>query len=324
MLNKIIVWRVAYMFQGTQNKKISNRTIGIEVHKYTEITEISKDLFEDCFSLILLSKGKVCGKINNRKYTFYSPVVLCFSNKDEVDFIESDSRTEMYVISFDPVVLNQSLALDVIHSTDYTDLCEQHHFIQLKPFMEARPEHKCFVLNQKSTQSYINRILKLEKNLTLQNDTFWHCRARSELLIIMYFIENIVLNYKIKSQDSIMPKDLTDIICYINENLSKQITLKHLYEKFYINANRIESLFNVHFGTTLRQYIRDKRLEKAKECLRFTDLSNKNIAALIGFSTPQNFCKFFRSMTGTSPDAFRKEQLAKKSEDPQLRKTANN
>jgi len=186
--------------------------------------------------------------------------------------------------------------------------------------MEKEVSRKCFSINQQSAQSYLNRILKLEKYLTEKKDSFWYFRARSELVVLLYFIENIMLNYMSKKQKDIIPTEFANIIKYIDEHISETITLKFLYDNFYINANKVEELFNIHYGTTFRKYIREKRLEIAKDKLRFTSLSNKSIASLIGLSTSQNFCKFFKSMTGTSPEVFRKEQVAERSEEPRLKK----
>lgn len=94
------------MFQGTQDKNSCARIIGIEVHQYRGEQELNNYLSGDCFCLVLLSKGKFCGEINEQQYTLYSPMIICFSHLDKVECLKSDRSAEIYMISFDPIVLN--------------------------------------------------------------------------------------------------------------------------------------------------------------------------------------------------------------------------
>lgn len=309
------------MFQGTQYKNGMDRTIGIEVHQYRGEKDFGNFLFDNCFSLVLISQGKLCGVINERKYTLYSPMIICFSHLDKIEYLESDKNAEVLMTCFDPVVLNQNLDINSIEVCDHQALCEHHHYVQLKPFLEQNVKHKCFAINKNSAQTYEKRILKLAKRLSQQAEPFWFFSARSDLIILLYFIENLLFNYEAQSLEDMIPRELLNIVEYINANIAKHITLDDLYAKFYINKTKLEIMFRQYYHLPFKQYMRNQRLEIAKDSLRFTDLSNTDIAYSIGFSSPQNFCKFFKSMTGTSPEAFRREQSAAVREDPRLRKS---
>lgn len=297
------------MFKGTQDRNISTHTIDIEIHVYTGRTDVKKTLPTDCFSLILLSKGSLSGMFNNKLYTLHSPMLLCFGSKDTIESLETDDSAECLVVCFNPSVLNRNLNMDLIYDHNYTDICELHHYLQLQPFLENAVTNKCFPINQKYAQTCKKRIEKINAYLSQQKEYYWYCRARSELILLLCFIENLMFKPVIKTQDNKTSEEFTRVIEYINTNISKHITLKHLYEKFFINSNGLEKLFAEYCGTTFRKYLRNKRLEIAKDQLMFTELSNKDIAYSVGFSTSQNFCKFFKEMTGITPDAFRKEQL---------------
>lgn len=54
-------------------------------------------------------------------------------------------------------------------------------------------------------------------------------------------------------------------------------------------------------------YVRKRKLEKAKELLRTSDMKTSEIAYHVGIDSPQNFSKYFSHEFGLTPTAFRKE-----------------
>lgn len=110
-------------------------------------------------------------------------------------------------------------------------------------------------------------------------------------------------------------EDVENIIAYVNENLDKHITLKDLYKKYYINVQKIEKLFNKYLNVSYKQYVQNQKYNFAKYKLKFTELSLEEIAEKTGYTSIQSFSKFFKKMSGTSPMAFRKEQIKLRKED---------
>ncbi|MEG0501781.1 MAG: helix-turn-helix transcriptional regulator, partial [Cellulosilyticaceae bacterium] len=54
-----------------------------------------------------------------------------------------------------------------------------------------------------------------------------------------------------------------------------------------------------------REYIIDIRLEKAKEMIRNTELTIKEIGINIGYEDPNYFTKIFRKKIGITPSEYR-------------------
>lgn len=73
------------------------------------------------------------------------------------------------------------------------------------------------------------------------------------------------------------------------------------------SESQLTTLFNGWFGTSPYQYLLDRRIERAKELLRTTDVPITTLALDLGFSTSQHFANAFRDRTRTSPSAFRKQ-----------------
>lgn len=85
-----------------------------------------------------------------------------------------------------------------------------------------------------------------------------------------------------------------------------------------VNKNQIENLFKEYLNTTFYDYLMNRRYEEATYYLRFTELDGEQIASRIGLSSSQNFCKFFKKMSGTTPNTFRKETVKRRKSDAEL------
>src|ERR1043166_8856375 len=58
-------------------------------------------------------------------------------------------------------------------------------------------------------------------------------------------------------------------------------------------------------GMSLREFLRRRQIERAKELLRSTPLSVDEIALACAFGTPWTFYRCFRSIAGVTPAQFR-------------------
>lgn len=75
--------------------------------------------------------------------------------------------------------------------------------------------------------------------------------------------------------------------------------------------NTLSILFSSLEGITLEKYIVNKRLEKVKELLVYTDYTLTDIAYLTGFSSIQHLSNQFKELTEFSPSHFRDMKLKK-------------
>lgn len=94
---------------------------------------------------------------------------------------------------------------------------------------------------------------------------------------------------------------------YIDENFVYDIQLDDLERKFHINKFYLTRKFRESYGITINQYITNKRVNYAKELLRFSDFSITEIARKSGFNDSAYFTRVFKSVEGVSPSAFKKE-----------------
>lgn len=100
--------------------------------------------------------------------------------------------------------------------------------------------------------------------------------------------------------------NLLDIKTYLDENYIKDISLDELSNKFYINKFYLTRTFKDTYGITINNYILQKKITKAKELLRFTNLNIENIANECGIDDPNYFSRLFKKVEGITPKEYKK------------------
>ncbi|WP_066307736.1 response regulator [Bacillus sp. FJAT-29814] len=96
-----------------------------------------------------------------------------------------------------------------------------------------------------------------------------------------------------------------DILKFIDENLSREITLGHIAEHVYLNPQYVGQLFKSELGTNFTEYITEERLKRAKKLLKDTNLKVYEVAQLSGYKSPKHFMTVFKQETGMTPKEFR-------------------
>jgi AraC family transcriptional regulator len=96
----------------------------------------------------------------------------------------------------------------------------------------------------------------------------------------------------------------------IDERLSEALTapsLKELADRCSISVRQLTRGFRASRGTSIGDYIEQRRMETAKRLLMAGE-SVKTIAFAMGFSSPSSFTFAFRRAVGISPSHFRTRQ----------------
>lgn len=107
---------------------------------------------------------------------------------------------------------------------------------------------------------------------------------------------------------------IEQIHSYILENISSPLSVESICSKFFVNRQKLHSLFKKHFNDSVKHFIITKRLEKAQDFLLNSDKSVEDIAYETGFSDYNYFIRVFRSSIGISPLQFRKKSVPNQNE----------
>ncbi len=93
---------------------------------------------------------------------------------------------------------------------------------------------------------------------------------------------------------------ITQTLSYINENLTRDITVEELAERVYLSKYYFMRLFKAQTGSSVHSYLRQKRLLNAARLIRAGVPVNK-AAADSGFRDYSVFYRAFRESFGISP-----------------------
>ena len=100
--------------------------------------------------------------------------------------------------------------------------------------------------------------------------------------------------------------DLSQIKTYIDNNYISNISLDELSNKFFINKFYLTRAFKEAYGITINNYLVSKKITKAKQQLRFSNISIEEIAISCGISDANYFSRLFKKIEGITPIEYRK------------------
>ena len=100
---------------------------------------------------------------------------------------------------------------------------------------------------------------------------------------------------------------LTEVKNWIDEHFSEHISLEELSKTFYIDKFYMAKSFKAQYGQTIASYITNIRITKAKQLLRFSDMTIEEISGQIGISDPAYFSRVFREIEGVGPRKYREQ-----------------
>ena len=94
-------------------------------------------------------------------------------------------------------------------------------------------------------------------------------------------------------------------LSYINENLSRELSVDALAEQVYLSRYHFMRLFKAETGSTVHAYVRQKRLLYAARLIREGSPANQ-AAEAAGFADYSAFHRAFRACFGISPGQLKK------------------
>ena len=95
---------------------------------------------------------------------------------------------------------------------------------------------------------------------------------------------------------------------FIDECYDRPLDLTEISKQACLSRYHFLRLFHKTFNTTPRQYLIQRRIEKAKELLRERSLSVTDVCFEVGFQSLGSFSSLFRKCVGHPPIDYRRRQ----------------
>ncbi len=102
-------------------------------------------------------------------------------------------------------------------------------------------------------------------------------------------------------------KQIVHTIDHIMRHLHDRILLEDTAKLLKISPAYLSRLFKKETGMPFGDYVNKLKIEEAASLLLYTEYSDTEISALLGFSSQSYFIKVFRKFIGTTPKKYKKQ-----------------
>ena len=124
------------------------------------------------------------------------------------------------------------------------------------------------------------------------------------LVIHEIFIE---LNLLIKLEQNPLENEMYEIKQYLSNNADSGITINDVCNKFNISRSYLFKQFKEIYNISPNSFYQQKRLEIAKQYLRFSNLTIQEISDTMNFADQHYFSNWFKSNVGISPSLYKSQ-----------------
>ena len=101
--------------------------------------------------------------------------------------------------------------------------------------------------------------------------------------------------------------ELVSVKNYMDEHYVEKITLDDLEAQFFINKYYLLKIFKETYGVTISNYLISRRITRAKQLLRFTQMTIDEVGCAVGMDGAGYFSRMFKKSEGISPKEYRKQ-----------------
>lgn len=154
-------------------------------------------------------------------------------------------------------------------------------------------------------QALYKQIPDSEERLAAMIEKSYACVSFAELERLLWDAVAELEGKLSKGQDS--PGHTAALVeQYIRDHYDEVLSLDILADKVYLTPHYLSSIFIQEKGIGINKYIKNVRMEKAKEFLLGTNMKISDICEKVGYTNLSYFCRSFRNEYGMTPDQYRR------------------
>ena len=225
------------------------------------------------------------------------PQTIFFVPRKSVHFFAPSPGTlvEAFTLRF-------QIVLDL--SKDIKEIQEDIDMTKLVKLLYVR-KPKYIVLGVKEAEEAEIFLQKIIGELNLKEFGYLIALKGHILLLLRLF-----LFAGIKEEKDVKPLSRTQAVflrasSFINHNMDQPIRLKEAASFCYVSSNYLQKIFKEFLGCSFSRYVHETKIDHAKQLLKTTELSIKEIAEKCGIYDTNYFSRLFKKIEGCSPTEFR-------------------
>lgn len=235
------------------------------------------------FKLCLIMKGGGIWQIGNECISVREMDIVMLSNRQKRMFKEVSitDGIEMIVIEFG------------------LQLCATH-FQGL--FFNSGEKYNCKISN-------MPEIVKLFKEIEQEERNQYYNYKLVRGAKIVQILTLIGRYYNITELDNKVSEDICQILEYINDNYTTDISISHAADVLHVSESNFSRYFTKYMGMGFTQYVMYKRIAYAIHLLQSSEKNVVEIAMTCGYNNTASFYKAFKKVTNMTPKEYRKSNL---------------
>lgn len=266
----------------------------IQIHRSTKPYTNFQFHTHSQFEIYYFHEGKCTYLIGDRIYTL-SPgdLIIMHGMTLHCPKVDSNYVYDRTTIHFDPSYIQQLIrppyTINVLKP--FQDL--HNHRIHLEGGIRLEVEH---MLQNLSVLSGQVDVLASHRYLIIFMDLLHYLYGLSEKPMEQtpYF-------------SSAKEHSVQNIITFIENNYQNEIHLEQLEKHLHISKNYLSNIFREVTGTTIFQYLTQRRINQAKVIfLMEQEKSVTDISYRVGFKHPAHFSRVFKYIVGCTADEYRR------------------
>ena len=240
--------------------------------------------FHDFDKIVLLLSGKVDYTVENTVYPLQPwSLLLVRHHAIHRALIDVSAPYERIILYLDPGFFER-----VFPSAGLMDC-----------FRTADRTGRCLLLPDEGQRKELSALLtSFEK--ALQDERPGSDTMRDTLLAQLLITVNRISAADAPAADRAVDEKIGQTLSYINENLTADLSIDTLADRVFLSRYHFMRLFKEQTGSTVHQYVRQKRLLYAARLIR-EGVPAVRAAADAGFNDYSVFHRAFRSSFGISP-----------------------
>ncbi|MFP4697816.1 MAG: AraC family transcriptional regulator [Eubacteriales bacterium] len=278
--------------------KLMKSSEDIAIHKHDRFIDFEKHK-HDYIEMVFVYSGSINHEIEGKKINLKKGEIILLDMNVEHS-IEAASESD--------------IAINILFKKEFFDW----YFVKQISYNDLISN---FVVKAIYDKSKIKQYIYFK---TSENDQVWHLmlqvlneyyEERNGMATAIKAYMLLLFNELFRDYQKYLSKQIihkidtsivVEILDYIDENY-KTVTLKDMAKFFNYSPDYLGKQIKKLTGHTLRDLIRDKKLERAEYLIQKTELSVIDIVAEVGYSNVTYFYKQFKSRYGVTPDELRKK-----------------
>lgn len=212
------------------------------------------------------------------EYAFYQAV-----SSGDIDFVQENCRKNIFASPDGMGILSTNALVNMKYHFVVTAAMIVRHCIEAGMELEQAYRLSDFYILKMDSCVSIDSVCKLHDTMSLD--------FTGKMLLL--------------KKESVISKSVILCMDYVYNHLNRRITIEELAEYTDLSPGYLSRLFKKELGIPISSYITEKKIEKARNLLRYSDFSLIEIANYLAFSSQSHFIQSFKKSVGLTPKKYR-------------------